>query len=571
MEGRNGAANFSLQEVDVLHFLEDSNSEFLEVQSGGGDSDANPVEGEGNENEVHLRDSWAKHVRIDNGDWKWKNVCNSPKNIIVSAVSGVSERIERQFERNPSEINVLEKFLTEEFWIHIARETNIHAELSLHDIKPGTETKWFPVTTDELKAHFALCVLMSQVKKPSLQDYWTKRKILETPVFRETMPFSRFRDINRYLHFASDTEIDKIDRLRKVKPIIKFLQEKYRNMYVPGQNIAISESIMKFREIQHNSSRRTCGLKIYKLCETSTGYCWNFKVYQGKATDVESEVDEVSKMWDSEITVLKLCEKLLKGGRTIYMDIWCSSPSLFKYLLDRDTHAIGTVWARRKFMPAIWKDIKLERGELTFASSNGILAVKWRHKKDVHMLSTKHERPDMEETHGQDGGVMLKPNCVVEYISVMGGVYAHDQQLGSFPVVRRYCQGYKKLYFYLLDMTMLNASIIHRALNPQKKRERYTSFRVNIAEEMLLKIKLPSYPTRGCLSQGNKPLRLQSMQWAHFPSKIPPTNKKAAPSRRCKVCSTRGVRKETCYECEQCKIALHVDDCFKIYHTSVLL
>jgi hypothetical protein len=578
MEGRNGTADFSLQQVDILHFLEDSDSEFLEMQSenggGGGDDDDDddPVKGGEHKNEILLRNSWTKHGRIDNSDWKWENVCNNPKKITISAVSRVSERIERRFEQNPSEVDVLEQFLTDEFWDHIARETNIHAERSLRDIKAGTENRWFPVTSDELKAHFALCVLMSQVKKPSLQDYWTKRKILETPVFRETMPFSRFRDINRYLHFASDTENDNIDRLRKVKPIIKFLQEKYRNIYVPGQNIAISESVMKFREIQHNSSKRMAyGLKIYKLCETSTGYCWNFKVYQGKDTDMESEVGEVSKMWEGEITVLKLCERLLNSGRTIYMDIWYSSPALFKYLLDRDTHAIGSVWARRKCMPATWKDTKLERGELTFASANGILAVKWRHKKDVHMLSTKHERPDMEETGGQDGGVVLKPNCVVEYISVMGGVYAHDQQLASFPIVRRYCQGYKKLYFYLLDMTMLNASIIHRALNPGKKRERYTSFRVNIAEEILLKIKLPDYPIRGRLSQGDKPLRLQSIQWAHFPSKIPPTSKKTAPSRRCKVCSTRGVRKETCYECEQCKIALHVEDCFKIYHTSALL
>lgn len=64
-------------------------------------------------------------------------------------------------------------------------------------------------------------------------------------------------------------------------------------------------------------------------------------------------------------------------------------------------------------MPAVWKDIKLERGELTFASSDGILAIKWRHKKDVHMRSTKHERPDMEETGGQNRSVMLKPNCIV--------------------------------------------------------------------------------------------------------------------------------------------------------------
>lgn len=121
------------------------------------------------------------------------------------------------------------------------------------------------------------------------------------------MPISRFRDINKYLNFSSDTEIDKIDRLRKVKPIIKFLQEKYRNIYVPGQNIAIRESIMIFRGIQHNSSRRAYRLEIYKLCETNTGYCWNFRVYQRKDTDMGSEVDEVSKMWDGEVIVLKLC------------------------------------------------------------------------------------------------------------------------------------------------------------------------------------------------------------------------------------------------------------------------
>jgi hypothetical protein len=104
---------------------------------------------------------------------------------------------------------------------------------------------------------------------------------------------------------------------------------------------------------------------------------------------------------------------LLNEERTIYIGIWCSSPALFKYLLERDTHAVGSLWVRRKCMPAVWKDIKLERGELTFASSDGILAIKWRHKKDVHMRSTKHERPDMEETGGQNRSVMLKPNCIV--------------------------------------------------------------------------------------------------------------------------------------------------------------
>jgi hypothetical protein len=50
-------------------------------------------------------------------------VCNTPKNITVSAASQVNERIERQFGQNPNEIEVLEKFLTDEFWVHVVRET----------------------------------------------------------------------------------------------------------------------------------------------------------------------------------------------------------------------------------------------------------------------------------------------------------------------------------------------------------------------------------------------------------------------------------------------------------------
>jgi hypothetical protein len=570
MERHNGAENISVHQLHILQFLEDNDSELLHIQSGNYDSDDNTMESVEHENEILLRNRWTKHGIFDNSDWKWENVCNTPKSITVTAISRLNARYARQLEESPSEIDVLEQFLTDEFWDHIARGTNIHAEQSLHDIKTSAENKWFPVTSDELKAHFALCVLMSQIKKPMLQDYWTKRKILETPVFRETMPFSRFRDINRYLHFAGDIENCKVGELRTVKPVVKFLQEKFRNIYVPGQNISISQSVMKFSKTEHNSSGRvTDGLKIHKLCETSTGYCWNFRVCQGKAIDVEGETGELSAVCEG-VRVLKLCERLLNKGRTIYMDICYSSPALFKYLLHRDTHAIGSVCAKRKCMPAVWKHTRLERGELTFASANGILAVKWRHEKDVHVLSTKHERPDIEEARGQDGGVMMKPNCVVEYISVMGRVYAHDQQLASFPVVRRYCQGYKKLYFYLLDMTMLNASIVFHILNPGKKRERYTSFRVNIAEQILLKVRLPDYPSRGRLSQGDKPLRLQCMQWAHFASKIPPTIKKPNPTRRCKVCKTRGVRKETCYECERCKVALHVVGCFKIYHSSML-
>ncbi|PSN31908.1 hypothetical protein C0J52_23569, partial [Blattella germanica] len=84
------------------------------------------------------------------------------------------------------------------------------------------------------------------------------------------------------------------------------------------------------------------------------------------------------------------------------------------------------------------------------------------------------------------------------------------------------------------------------------------------------------------MSQNKKPCtqdnwtKRKGKYWGHFPSKIPPTQNKASPSRRCKVCYDLGNRNlkgkkrgESCYVCKKCKVALHVDDCFEIFHTQL--
>ena len=51
----------------------------------------------------------------------------------------------------------------------------------------------------------------------------------------------------------------------------------------------------------------------------------------------------------------------------------------------------------------------------------------------------------------------------------------------------------------------------------------------------------------------------------HFPTYIPPTAKKKFPSRVCPVCPGR---KETRWECKQCRnIPLHPEGCFEVFHT----
>lgn len=198
--------------------------------------------------------------------------------------------------------------------------------------------------------------------------------------------------------------------------------------------------------------RARFGIKFYKLCESNSGYCLNFKICTGD--NKNSGTDDVNK---SETVVKELSKLIINKGYTLYLDNWYSSPNLFEYLLTNDTNAIGTVRNNRKNMPKELTDLKLKKGETATRSSRGILALKWSDRKDVYLLSTKHVNEQMTDTGKKrirKGGKSepkntMKPKCVIEYNHGMGGVDRQDQVLACFPVMRKFLKGYRKIFFYM--------------------------------------------------------------------------------------------------------------------------
>ena len=60
---------------------------------------------------------------------------------------------------------------------------------------------------------------------------------------------------------------------------------------------------------------------------------------------------------------------------------------------------------------------------------------------------------------------------------------------------------------------------------------------------------------------------LETSNGQHFPSQIPPTDKKKYPQKRCIICRGQGVRNDTRYFCNVCHVALCKDPCFREYHS----
>jgi hypothetical protein len=295
-----------------------------------------------------------------------------------------------------------------------------------------------------------------------------------------------------------------------------------------------------------------------------------FKIYTGQ------DALENSDFTASESVVLELANPFLEKGYTLYLDNWYSSPNLFLELNRRKTNVLGTVRSNRRNMPKDLVNIKLKKGEVATQSSRGLLALKWKDKKDVYFLSSKHKNANMTDTGkkqrkkkgGEQEENVIKPKCILEYNKGMGGVDRHDQVLASFPVMRRFVKGYRKMAFYMMDIAIFNSYVIYKKLKKGNNDKRnYVDYRVDLAEQILENVTLPEYGTRGRQSHGDTPTRLQAKTWAHFPRNIPPTEKKKNPTRACRVCASNKKRSETTWECDKCLVALHVPECFRKYHT----
>jgi hypothetical protein len=155
----------------------------------------------------------------------------------------------------------------------------------------------------------------------------------------------------------------------------------------------------------------------------------------------------------------------------------------------------------------------------------------------------------------------------MEYNKNMGAVDGSDMMISSLECVRKSMKWYRKFFFHLLDITVLNSHAVYNVRTG--KNITLADFQLTLIREILQHYHTPRLTTKsGRPSSGDQPLRLTER---HFPSAVPPTEKKEKPARKCHVCANtrkkQKIRKDTRYMCAKCEVGLCVHPCFEIYHT----
>lgn len=213
----------------------------------------------------------------------------------------------------------------------IVDETNCyHAQCNSSAAQKTQE--WYAVTVDEMYIFIALSMLMGLVRKNQLRYYWSTDPLLETPIFGKTISRSRYMDILRFLHFSNNEEISRTDRLRKIRPVIDDLREKFKCTTNPGRDICIDESLLWKGRLLFKQyiplKRHRFGIKLFELVDSTTNFLIDFIVYTGKDTDYKL----ITNLDISGFIVNELMESYYNKGHILYADNWYVSPVLSKFL-----------------------------------------------------------------------------------------------------------------------------------------------------------------------------------------------------------------------------------------------
>ena len=473
---------------------------------------------------------------------------------------------------NFSKLDYFYLFFPNDLLQYIVDQTNLNSEQFIAANPNSSYARmftWRRLTLEEFKIFLGLAFNMGLSKKNESHSYWSTRPIHHMPIFSAVMSRTRFDMIMRFLHFNDNSQYPprdhpNHDKLYKLRPLINSFTKRFSEVFIPDQNICVDESLIHFTGRLHfkqyiPSKRARYGIKMNKLCDRDTGYVHTFRIYEGKDSQLQPP-DCPTYIGTSGKIVWDLAYPLFNKGYHLYVDNYYSSLPLFRHLYCEQTLACGTFRKNRKGFPHNLLSKRLQKGEAAFMRNEEVLAMKWRDKKDVHMMTTIHNDNLVEFQRRR--GPVVKPECVHDYNMYMGGVDLNDQMLQPYLSTRKSKFWYKKVAFYLFHMAMYNSFVCYQK-SPQNQPTTYLKYYEDIVDALIYQQgPAPGSIRSDCVSR---------LHEQHLPYKIPPTESRRRRQKKCRVCSSNGVRRDTSYHCPDCpsQPGLCIGDCFKIYHRSI--
>lgn len=371
------------------------------------------------------------------------------------------------------------------------------------------------------------------------------------------------------------------------------LRQRYLTVPIE-ENLSVNEQMVPFKGRsclrQYNPKKpHKWGYKIWVLCGAS-GYAYDFECYTGGADNkLLANEDDCGASGNVVVRLSRSIPEHVK--HKLYFDNYFTSPDLQLYLAKKGILSLGTVRANRIPQCSLKNDTelkKLGRGSVDEVVATvdevDISSVRWFDNKTVTFLSTFAGSQPMSEVtrwNGKTGQYekVACPSVVSVYNKHMGGVDLIDSLIGLYRCKIRSKKWYHRLFFHLLDMTVVNAWLLYRRHESSDRSAKTMSllqFKSSVAEA-LCRTGPTSAMKRGRPSMNSVDTAPQPCSTRHPVNPVPVDDvrydgfehfpKLTVKRGRCRREGCSGQSRIVCTKCGVHLCLIGAQDCFAKFHT----
>lgn len=497
----------------------------------------------------------------------------------------------------------LSLFWTDDMWKLITDETNRQAEYVKAKKPNNYVAKSFtPVTVEEMQAFVGCRVAMEMlVDKNRYEQYWRQKNcwLTRTPGFADVFTRDNFLALWTMLHCVDEesADIDKGDKIYKVRPILDHLLKNFTQFYVPNCELSLDEGMIPSKN--HLSFKQYIrlkpikwGIKCVLLCESRTGYIVNVEVYTGK---VNNDSLLQAKLGVTGSLVARLCKPYAGQNYCVFTDRFYSSVTLAEYMLnDQGTRMCRTAVPSRKLFPKTLVKKKMEKGSSTMLYNGEVATLVWCDKRPIYFVATKYishvcttvQRYDAKEHKRMP---VACPAVVKAYNENMGGADKNDQ-MSKLRRCHRHYRWPRRLFMKFFLWAAYNAYVMHNCFcaHNQTGQRLYTfhMFVNDLCHELVGSFRRnPRIMSRRVSGTSDARLVNSSTVPVHMAERATG----ASSNNRCAVCNEKykqakrthpewnasqlPKRSKTVYWCASCHVFLCIgssdNNCFHAYHNKV--
>jgi len=347
---------------------------------------------------------------------------------------------------------------------------------------------------------------------------------------------------NRILGISNDND----DPIRKIRPFIDKCNFKFSFCYPnPSEFITVDETMVKFqgrvRFLQYIQNKPVrYGIKLFLVCDSFNGYCLNSIVYTGKNTT--TKLDSFSA---TDTVVIRLIEKYLNLGKTLFVDNYFTSKNLIKYLIKKKTYLVGTMKKNRIEKITQIKTPEKNNFSNYYNTDDNYIITVYNDKKVVYLANSKEVVTKIEKVN-KFGEKKTVPSIIMLYNRFSRGVDISNRSTTIYRYPHRHLKWWKPLFFHYIQIIINNSFILSK-------------------EKGFVKCHKDYYMTiiRFLIGDGKK--KINKTKMIHQMEYINIEKKSYGERLQCEIC-----KKRTIFCCRACNLKfitpLCFVDCFNSYH-----